>query len=1000
MGKQPSKWTPPADDEVIDQKPVMKAWTPPAEDEVVEPVKKKDLTVNEPAQKEPLTKAGSDVSQEPGPKAAQPSGKSTGESDYQQLLEDTEKQQFGIKQPFVESLKKQSAPVDEKAARQVVSDFQKEITGKPEEQEFLPQLGSDLAQIPPSFNKGIVSTAASIPKAVGILAQKLDQLTGMPPKNIEDYSTFQLGKLIEDKAQEIGITAIDQSRAGFLNSTVPMAFGSMMGMMLTGGGMQAAEAGIIAPSGILKQTAKTLTSPSSAVGVMQAAVPEFEAAKQAGKSDEEAFNVFLKNVPGGLTESIQLSNMFARLNKMTNNGIVNAFKSGTANGLEEASQEAFQQTLTNKIAQGTYDPKRDITEGVGEGAGAGFIVGFMMPGIIGAMQAMTPDQKKETQDVLENIIKNQSVKIEPKTPAQVITEVIGPITSTNDTANIEAAADKIISSSQEAPTTTNEGTTPIPGIAETVSTTTTETQQVATPPVQESPAPVGQGEAEAAAPVLDQTTGQVPSTPIAETKSPEPVQEVQEGSQEASMDPFTTVGTNYQKVDGAWQVKQADGTWAPVISNKPNKTKAEQNTELTQMKDLLAQMEAQEPQNLKMSNTEKGNIARTEVLTPRGAVRQFFWGTGRTKGKVLWNTKKDDASSKPRKGIKEESGMSDSEQSALKEYIDDKNGLTPDKIAENLTQDYGFEVTKGDVINVLANTDPKNWYADHLSETDDYLRGALSRRNEMDRIAGEIAALETQEKVTEETNKQLYENERRVNQGSPAEGTGSPVEGDTGEQGQAREGGEGQADAGQSIRENGDEAKSKQALEELDSLVLTHVPGLGMGQNQAKGTYLSTEKEGNRYERRSDQKPIQVRLKIKNPFVTDSDSYADIQRKVLKQRFGLDSIDQLADDPQGDTKADLLAEMMTEFFINEGYDAIYFPQSESQEGEIVVFDRENVIFPDPYADAVHAAMQTKLTLDFVPEAQLVNSDKATEDRMKQRDIRKRLSILNELIKCR
>jgi len=103
-------------------------------------------------------------------------------------------------------------------------------------------------------------------------------------------------------------------------------------------------------------------------------------------------------------------------------------------------------------------------------------------------------------------------------------------------------------------------------------------------------------------------TKETPSTPVTETQ-----------------DQPLTVGTNYQKVNDKWQVKQADGTWVNIVKDNP--TPAEKNTELAQMKDLYAQLEAQEPQNLKMSTTEKGNIARTEVLTPSGVVRQFFWGS-------------------------------------------------------------------------------------------------------------------------------------------------------------------------------------------------------------------------------------------------------------------------------------------------------------------------------------------------------------------------------------
>lgn len=307
------------------------------------------------------------------------------------------------KQPT--QMEQEIATMNERRAKNTIGQFQEEITGKIEPQGTITDITEDLKQVPPSFNKGIISVASTIPKGVGILAKKLDDLTGARSEGIENYSTYQLGQWIEDKAKEIGITAVNDKRAGFMNSTVPMAFGQMMGMMLTGG-VGNAQAGLV-PQSIARQTVNTLSSPMAISGALQASVPEYEAAKAAGKSDEEAFGVFLKNIPGGMTEVIPIANMFSRLNKITGNGLLNALKLGTAQGLEEGSQEAVQQYLTNKIAQGTYDPKRDLKQGLLEGAGAGFIVGFMMPGVMGAMESMTPDQKNETRAIIDEILKKQ-----------------------------------------------------------------------------------------------------------------------------------------------------------------------------------------------------------------------------------------------------------------------------------------------------------------------------------------------------------------------------------------------------------------------------------------------------------------------------------------------------------------------------------------------------------------------------------------------------------------
>ncbi len=346
--------------------------------------------------------------------------KSIQEDQYKQFMEDDAKGNYGLKNPFIKDLKipqVMRAQDAEKNARRVVGEFQEEITGKRENQGFVGEIVADASQIAPSFNKAFIGAVTSIPKAVGILAKKLDDLTGVDNGPVENYSTYQLGQWIDKKALEIGITAIDEKRAGFLNSAVPSAFGSMIGMIMTGG-PAAAETGLVKQS-IGRELVGTLTSPMAVSGALQASVPEYEAAKAAGKSDDEAFSVFLKNIPGGLTEVIPVANMFTRLNKVTGNGLIGTIKQaaaqGTAQGLEEASQEAVQQYLTNKIAQGSYDPERDLKSGMLEGAGAGFVVGFVMPGVMGAMQNMSTEDRYETKKILDEYLKSQAneIKVEP-----------------------------------------------------------------------------------------------------------------------------------------------------------------------------------------------------------------------------------------------------------------------------------------------------------------------------------------------------------------------------------------------------------------------------------------------------------------------------------------------------------------------------------------------------------------------------------------------------------
>jgi len=340
------------------------------------------------------------------------------QKDYEQLQRDTQSGNIGIKNPFVEELKNAPPAImpkqyEEANAKAVITRMQEEITGKMEPQGTVTDIAEDLAQIPPSFNKGVLMAASAIPKGVAIISKGIADLAGIDTGKIQDYEGYRLGEFIEEGAKKIGLTAIDERRAGFLNSTVPMAFGQMIGMILTGG-PKAGGGPLSKAPGFVKEYGAQMAS-----GALQASVPEYEAAIAAGKDESEAFKVFLMNVPGGASEVWPIANMFGRINKITGGGIVTAIKQMGAQGLEEGMQEGIQQYISNKVASFTYDPKRDLKEGLLEGAGAGFIVGFLMPGIIGAMGKMTPEDKAETQKILDEVLK--------KGPEQTVTAPSGDL---------------------------------------------------------------------------------------------------------------------------------------------------------------------------------------------------------------------------------------------------------------------------------------------------------------------------------------------------------------------------------------------------------------------------------------------------------------------------------------------------------------------------------------------------------------------------------------------
>ncbi len=268
-----------------------------------------------------------------------------------------------------------------------------------------------------AFNKPVVDMVTSIPKAGAILRQGIDRLTG-DEKPVQAYDMYKLGAWLDKKALDLGLTATDErTNDSFLQSTVPSAFGSAMSFMLTGVGSSKVGQQLLAnaPKSVAgnatKELGKLLTSRGAVAGGNVMGIQEFENAKRAGATDEQALEVYAKNYGVGQTEVIPIARALDRINKFTGGSVMEVLKAGTVGALEEGTQEGVQQYLTNKIAAGTYDPAREPFKDLVESMGAGMFVGFVLPGIGAAMQQMNPDQRKATNKALHDILKeNKAVQ--------------------------------------------------------------------------------------------------------------------------------------------------------------------------------------------------------------------------------------------------------------------------------------------------------------------------------------------------------------------------------------------------------------------------------------------------------------------------------------------------------------------------------------------------------------------------------------------------------------
>jgi len=134
----------------------------------------------------------------------------------------------------------------------------------------------------------------------------------------------------------------------------------------------------------------------------------------------------------------------------------------------------------------------------------------------------------------------------------------------------------------------------------------------------------------------------------------------------------------------------------------------------------------------------------------------------------------------------------------------------------------------------------------------------------------------------------------------------------------------------------------------INSLPLSRVEGLNMGQSQVEGVYLSTE-HSNRYS--PDAKLMEV--DIKNPLIINSfDEFVSKRNDLLnknKKSFAegdfeagltINQRQKLSIDNLSDKGVQKLSTMMMKSLKAKGYDSVLFKETENQEGELVVFDKK------------------------------------------------------------
>lgn len=236
---------------------------------------------------------------------------------------------------------------------------------------------SSLARAARGFARGLTTVAASIPEDIAIAATKLADVTGIrmgAPATPKESKLYQLG-------QSIRATIPPEKTPGtFLTDTLPQAFGTGIGFLAGGVAGRAAKIPAI------------LTT--AGLGAAATASEGYQDAIAKGATEDQAFQSFLLNAGLGTTEAVPFFRLANRLGGTFKRELV---KNASRAGIEEAIQEAIQQTGSNKIAQEIYDPERPLFNEVPEGASAGGIVGFTLGALteaIGGRRGRIPTELK------------------------------------------------------------------------------------------------------------------------------------------------------------------------------------------------------------------------------------------------------------------------------------------------------------------------------------------------------------------------------------------------------------------------------------------------------------------------------------------------------------------------------------------------------------------------------------------------------------------------------
>jgi len=270
-----------------------------------------------------------------------------------------------------------------------------------------------------AFNRGASQLVSAPLQMVGALGEAI--IPESVPVGTFPYDPRMIGEAgrrVEQFTEDMNYVSPEVQ--GSLGGQVATGLGQVAGIVATGGASaapQLAAQGVVRTAPQLAQATasavgKSLVSPQGIVVGSQAAVPEYQAAKEAGLSPDQALSTLASNYLVGQSDAVPINRAISKLDNLIGgklkNKAVSWLKNSTQGGLEEFTQEGIQTYLQNQIAKEDYDPDRDPLFGVLESAKVGGIIGALLPGVAGAIRTADPKIKGKIEDKINKLQSEQA----------------------------------------------------------------------------------------------------------------------------------------------------------------------------------------------------------------------------------------------------------------------------------------------------------------------------------------------------------------------------------------------------------------------------------------------------------------------------------------------------------------------------------------------------------------------------------------------------------------